>query len=307
MAAEKICAVIVTYNRLSSLKACIEGLYHQTREPDLIIIVNNGSSDGTKEYLDKIQNNKIHVIHQGNSGGAGGFHTGLSYFLTLDFDWAWCMDDDGLPDDCALEALINTPDFGICVKNSLVLDSGNKTIPSFSIQPSEKRHLNNEFILNYASFFNGTLIHREILLEAGLPLKKLFIHGDEVEYFYRIKNRYKYPVITVTKSRFYHPSGETLYRSEWGEQQYFKLFYFIVNFPYSNYDREIPLSKSRFLFSIFLLREFFILAGVAWKQKKYKLRKILFVLITSFLSLFRIRLQPESVRKLTNRFIKSDS
>ena len=48
----KICAIVVTYNRLELLKLTIERLLNQTRKLDEIIIINNASTDGTNEFLD---------------------------------------------------------------------------------------------------------------------------------------------------------------------------------------------------------------------------------------------------------------
>nr|MCR5545643.1 glycosyltransferase [Lachnospiraceae bacterium] len=74
----EITAVVVTYNRLELLKENIEALRHQS-VPDLsILVVNNASTDGTKEYLDEVANNQIGVLHlEENMGGAGGFYYGM--------------------------------------------------------------------------------------------------------------------------------------------------------------------------------------------------------------------------------------
>ncbi|NIK74661.1 glycosyltransferase involved in cell wall biosynthesis [Thermonema lapsum] len=45
----KVFATVVTHNRIESLKKCIEHLRKQTRKPDAIIIINNGSTDHTLE------------------------------------------------------------------------------------------------------------------------------------------------------------------------------------------------------------------------------------------------------------------
>jgi rhamnopyranosyl-N-acetylglucosaminyl-diphospho-decaprenol beta-1,3/1,4-galactofuranosyltransferase len=47
----KIIAVIVTFNRLSLLKKCISAVTQQSRKPDEIIVINNGSTDGTESWL----------------------------------------------------------------------------------------------------------------------------------------------------------------------------------------------------------------------------------------------------------------
>lgn len=68
---DKVLNVIVTYNRLKDLKVCVENVKGQTYKDLDILVVNNGSTDGTTEYL--AQQTGIKVINQDNLGGAGGF------------------------------------------------------------------------------------------------------------------------------------------------------------------------------------------------------------------------------------------
>jgi rhamnopyranosyl-N-acetylglucosaminyl-diphospho-decaprenol beta-1,3/1,4-galactofuranosyltransferase len=58
----KVAAVIVTYNRLALLKECVKALETQERLPDAIVVVNNGSTDGTEQWLDSQKN--IIAFHQ---------------------------------------------------------------------------------------------------------------------------------------------------------------------------------------------------------------------------------------------------
>lgn len=50
----KITAVVVTYNRLPLLKECVEALLNQDYEDMDILLVDNDSIDGTKEYIQEI-------------------------------------------------------------------------------------------------------------------------------------------------------------------------------------------------------------------------------------------------------------
>lgn len=101
----KILAVVVTYNRLELLKRCIKGLQSQTLKDFDILIVNNGSTDGTKEWIDSLSK-EILRIHQGNLGGAGGFYAGQKYGYDNGYEWIWMMDDDGVPDSNQLSELL---------------------------------------------------------------------------------------------------------------------------------------------------------------------------------------------------------
>ena len=48
---ERICAVVVTYNRRVLLERCLDALCDQVRAPDAILVVDNAGSDGTPELL----------------------------------------------------------------------------------------------------------------------------------------------------------------------------------------------------------------------------------------------------------------
>ena len=80
-----ITAVVVTYNRKELLVRCIEHLRRQSVKLDSIIVVNNGSTDGTKEWLDNQAD--LAVIHQENVGGSGGFYRGIEHAYESGYEW----------------------------------------------------------------------------------------------------------------------------------------------------------------------------------------------------------------------------
>ena len=63
---EKVIAVVVTYNRQSLLSECINALRSQTRRLDAILVVNNGSTDSTEEWLKK--QSDVFFVSQKNVG-----------------------------------------------------------------------------------------------------------------------------------------------------------------------------------------------------------------------------------------------
>ena len=82
----KVIAVVVTYNRLELLQRTVACLQGQTRPLDALLVVNNGSTDGTAEWL-ATQDDSLHVITQTNTGGSGGFHTGIREAFIQEADW----------------------------------------------------------------------------------------------------------------------------------------------------------------------------------------------------------------------------
>ena len=102
-----IAAVVVTYNRLSLLKECLEAISLQTCKVNSIIVVNNASTDGTTEYLQQLDDKQIVVKSlEKNIGGAGGFAEGIAIATKMNVDAIWIMDDDTIPLTDALEHLV---------------------------------------------------------------------------------------------------------------------------------------------------------------------------------------------------------
>lgn len=48
---KKVAAIVVTFNRITLLKECIEALRKQSYADFSIIVVDNGSTDGTNLWL----------------------------------------------------------------------------------------------------------------------------------------------------------------------------------------------------------------------------------------------------------------
>lgn len=192
----RIAAVVVTFNRLVLLQKCIKALFNQTKKLDAIIVINNNSTDGTKEWLDK-QNNLI-VIHQENVGGSGGFYRGIKEAYERGFDWIWTMDDDVNPTSNCLEKLseyLDLPQVGILcpqrIKNGNIhLDEVLKFNLSNPFK-ALKRNLKLKDILNdhpidiEGMAFEGPLISKKTIQKIGYPNKDLFIFWDDTDYAYR--------------------------------------------------------------------------------------------------------------------------
>jgi len=96
-----------TYNRAYCLHKCYESLVRQTNKDFIWLIIDDGSTDNTKELVEKwISENKITIrYHYQNNQGMHGAHN-TAYEL-IDTELNVCIDsDDYMPDD-AVEKIIS--------------------------------------------------------------------------------------------------------------------------------------------------------------------------------------------------------
>lgn len=47
----KVCALVITHNRLDKLKNCLAALAGQEYVPAVVLVVDNASTDGTQSFL----------------------------------------------------------------------------------------------------------------------------------------------------------------------------------------------------------------------------------------------------------------
>lgn len=190
----KITAVVVTFNRLELLKQGIDCLRKQAKLTD-IIVVDNGSTDGTREWLDAQPG--LLVVHQDNVGGSGGFYTGIERAYSEGADWIWCMDDDVFPRPDCLDRLLpytDRPEVGILSPRRLLegkvftheFRHFNFTNPVGSLHGCKlaKQQVNQATEIVGADF-EGPFISRRVVEKIGLPNRELFIFCDDTDYCLR--------------------------------------------------------------------------------------------------------------------------
>ena len=199
--ARTVAVVMVTYNRRRLLEQTLQCIHAQTYPIARVIVVDNLSTDGSREFLRELHDPRIETLFMDrNVGGAGGFSAGIEHAFYGGGDLIWVMDDDVLPASDALEQLIGAlaylekagarPNFvtsnvfnasGEPV-NAPVLDlrlqkNGNQRWPTF---------LREGMIPVVSASFVGPLILREAVARYGLPIAEMFIWGDDTEYTFRL-------------------------------------------------------------------------------------------------------------------------
>lgn len=204
---KRLIAVVVTYNRLEQLKYTLSRLLESPADHlARIVVFDNASTDGTKEWLSGLNEDRLDVIHnKKNLGGAHGFEQGMRHaVLTCDPDWLVLMDDDARPASDALGrfhtdtrdqydawvASVRYPDGQTCEMNrpwvnpfwhmSAFLRSVVKGREGYHLG-HRKSQTTQTYSVDGGSFV-GLFVSRRAIDLVGFPNGCLFIYGDDVLY-----------------------------------------------------------------------------------------------------------------------------
>lgn len=192
----RVTAIVVTFNRLGDIKKTVARL--EAEGIDHIVVVDNGSSDGTPEWLSGRESHRFHpLLNKQNLGGAGGFATGLTYVRErLDSDWVMLSDDDGRPEPGALAAFdaldldgVDGVVSAVFLPNGKISDMNRPLRNPFRL----RRNLREPYRLADSDYdreaapqrvdmatYVGLFLSRRALRTVNGPDPRLFIYGDDL-------------------------------------------------------------------------------------------------------------------------------
>ena len=91
---KKICIVIPVYNRIDFTVGCIKSLMKQTVKGFKIVVIDDGSTDGTSEVISKSVPEVTLLKGDGNLWWSGAVNLGIKYALKNDFKYIICLNND---------------------------------------------------------------------------------------------------------------------------------------------------------------------------------------------------------------------
>ena len=194
---ESVAVVVVTFNRADLLARTLAGLAALDPCPDAVVVVDNASTDHTRAVLDTAVNPGLVRLHLAeNTGGAGGFHTGVKEAYELGCDRIWLMDDDVVPaPDCLAVLLAHDEPCLTSVREDLSGALVEKAATRFdlrnplAVKPKTgmvetafgTRAAMPERVEVENVAFEGFMVRREVITAIGLPDPAYFIFYDDVD------------------------------------------------------------------------------------------------------------------------------
>ena len=240
-----VTSAILTFNRPQLLIQALEAINQQDFPVKRIVIIDNHSEQKMKGLTQRFPTVDYQYLDE-NLGGAGGFAAAIEEACTHPCDFLWLMDDDGMPGnpDCLGQLVKIAQQQQADVTAPAVLNIENPAQLAFPVRTRHTTHFHyhqisdQALIFDFAHLFNGVLISRDLVSRIGLPDKRLFIRGDEVDYLLRAK-KHGAKVVMNTAAKFLHPSSDPeIFPVFWGlfyatyPQQSGKRFYQFRNRGY---------------------------------------------------------------------------
>jgi GT2 family glycosyltransferase len=199
----RVAALVVTWNRRELLSEAIAALRAQTHRIDVIVVVDNASTDGTDALL--AAETGLDVVRlETNTGGAGGFAVGIEQALTHRPDLVWLLDDDTIATRGAAAELVRVwqeyagpagrhPGGRPAVLASKVVWTDDRDHPmntprrrpGASRAEIEAARAVGAMPIRSASFVS-IMCDAQTVRERGLPLADYFLWNDDFEYSTRL-------------------------------------------------------------------------------------------------------------------------
>lgn len=205
----KISVIIPTYNRADLLPRAINSVLNQTFQDFELIIVDDGSTDNTKQVVQEFQNkdSRIKYIWQENSGGPAGprnigiRHSEGEYIAFLDSDDEWLLEK--LEKQLKLFKNSKKKNLGFVGCNALIVNEKTGIKKKYNTPTYHndeiffKKLLENNFIYSVGSL----MIRKEVFNNIGLYDESLTT-GEDWDLILRIAQKYSFDFIP--KSLFIH-------------------------------------------------------------------------------------------------------
>ena len=244
--AETVCAVIPTFNCKQPLEKCLQVVRRQTRPVAEIIVVDNASTDGTREMTqEKFAGSLTYVQLSENLGGAGGFDKGMRLAYEHGHEWIWCLDSDALPSETTLEELLwaeRYSEMPIVAKTCVFRDPATKQLYSMGVlrrfspwrEASFARPVwEGKTVSVEIATLCCLLVRADAARQAGFIKAGLFIYFDDAFFSKELKAQGE--IIQVGTVVVAHPKAGGRYTLRWGSgrfavRDYWKTYYFTRNF-----------------------------------------------------------------------------
>lgn len=217
----KIAVVIPNWNGLKEIGDCLKSLQRQSRHVE-IIVVENGSTDGSLEFINKNFSEVTALVQDKNLGFAGGVNAGIKYALETKFEYVALLNNDAVAHKDwirhLVDALRSNPLAGIVTcklmsADKTLVDSTGELYTTWGLAHPRDRNIaadkaSNKLEEVFGASGGASLYRVDMLQEIGLFDKDFFAYYEDVDISFRAQLA-GWKVLYEPGSEAYHQTGTT--------------------------------------------------------------------------------------------------
>lgn len=222
---KKTLVIIPHYNKIALLKECIFHLQKQTTDNFDIIIVDNGSSDGSDKYIFDLSNensNIKYILLNENMGFAYAVNRGIEYSIKNGYKYSLLLNNDAYVDENFVNALnfeiekhksrFAISSFMVNYHDMSLVDSfgDNYCILGWAFQNRIAENINNidSDEICFSACAGASIYRNDVFEKIGLFDEKFFAYLEDIDISYRAK-LYGYSISTCKNAICYHLGSAT--------------------------------------------------------------------------------------------------
>ncbi|HXF69363.1 MAG TPA: glycosyltransferase family 2 protein [Thermoflexus sp.] len=238
MARPKVFVVILNWNLKDDTIACVESVLSSSYTPQGVVVVDNGSSDGSASAIaNRFGERVVLLANQANVGFAAGVNVGIRYALAQGADWVLLLNNDTIIAPDMIERLIAAadryPDIGILApvifyhdRPSQIWQLGaqhRRWLPiPFRVSAKALRSEKDLLPVDYVTGC-GMLIRRDVFLTIGLFDPSYFMYYEDAD-FCRRAVKAGFSIGCVPAARMWHKVSRST-RGDVSRKYYLKTRY----------------------------------------------------------------------------------
>jgi len=233
------CIIILNWNGWADTLACVESCRHLNWPNFRIVVVDNGSTDGSEAILrEELQD--VEILQSGaNLGFAGGNNIGIRHALDHGAEYVWLLNNDAEAAPDALTSLVEVMehDLAIGIAGSKIYFHNDRQRISFAGGLWEKGRLRLRMLganqIDHGQFDNidergsvsgcSMLVRTRMIQDIGLMDESYFLYWEDTEWCHRAQQK-GYKVLFVPASHVWHKVSASA-----GENSFAQHYYFIRN------------------------------------------------------------------------------
>lgn len=183
--------LIPLYNKRDSIKTTIESVLHQTFTDFEVIVVDDGSTDGSGEIVKSINDNRIYYVRKENGGVSSARNYGLKLVKS---ELVALLDGDDLWDSEYLEQMMaligETPDAVLWGSGYRIQQTEEREakVQVFSLPSNYRGYVNNYFdVACHNTLFTSSsvVLRKSVILKNG-GYDESLIRGEDVDLWFRL-------------------------------------------------------------------------------------------------------------------------